>query len=61
VQVDSIEPTLKAPGIKRLKLKCDIPLTNVAFKFNLRQYTKAATVAEMEALVISRETVEAGA
>jgi len=40
VQVDPNKPTLKAPGTKRLKLKCDQPLTNVAFKFKLRRYTK---------------------
>jgi hypothetical protein len=32
---------LKAPGIKRLKLKYDKPLSNFAFKFNLRRYTWA--------------------
>jgi hypothetical protein len=40
VQVEPIKPTLKAPGIKLLKLKHDEPLSNVAFKFNLRRYTK---------------------
>jgi hypothetical protein len=30
---------LNAPGIKRLKLICDDPLSNFAFKFNLRRYT----------------------
>jgi lipoate-protein ligase A len=39
VQVDPIKPTLKAPGTKRLKLKYDDPLSNFAFKFNLRRYT----------------------
>jgi hypothetical protein len=29
---------LKAPGTERLKLKCDYPLSNFAFKFNLRRY-----------------------
>jgi len=29
---------LKAPGTKRLKLKCDILLSTCAFKFNLRRY-----------------------
>ena len=38
MQVDPIKPTLKPPGTKRLKLKCDEPLSNVAFKFNLRRY-----------------------
>jgi hypothetical protein len=39
VQVDSIKPTLKAPGAKHLKLKHDEPLTTLAFNFNLRRYT----------------------
>jgi hypothetical protein len=33
-------PALKAPGIERLKLKYDDPLSNFAFKFNLRRYNK---------------------
>jgi hypothetical protein len=36
-----MEPKLKPPGTKRLKLKCDILLSNSAFKFNLRRYTTA--------------------
>ena len=40
VQVDPIKPKLKAPGAKRLKLKCDILLSIFAFKFNLRRYTE---------------------
>ncbi len=39
VQVDPIKPTLKAPGTKRLKLEYDEPLSNFAFKFNLRRYS----------------------
>jgi len=35
-QVDPIKPTLKAPGTKRLKLKCDDPLLSFGFNFNLR-------------------------
>jgi len=38
VQVDPIKPKLKGPGTKRLKLTCDEPLSNVAFKLNLRHY-----------------------
>jgi hypothetical protein len=50
VQVDPIKPTLKAPGIKRLKLKCAEALSNFAFKFNLRRYTeRAAAVAALRA------------
>ena len=40
MQVEPIKPTLKAPGIKLLKLKYGKPLSNFAFKFNLRRYTK---------------------
>jgi len=40
VQVAPIKPQLKAPGTKRLKLKHDGPLSNFAFKFNLRRYSK---------------------
>jgi len=42
VQVDPIEPTLKAPGTKRLKLKYDVALSNFAFNFNLRRYTEVS-------------------
>jgi len=41
VQLDPIKPTLKAPGIKRLKLIRDDKLSNFAFKFNLRCYSEA--------------------
>jgi len=44
VQVDPIKPTLTAPGTKRLKLKCDGPLSIFAFNFNLRRYTVASDV-----------------
>ena len=42
VQVVPIKPTLKAPGTKRLKLKCDRLLSTLAFKFNLRRYNVEA-------------------
>jgi hypothetical protein len=41
VQVDSIKTRVEsAPGVcnQRLKLKCDEPLSNVAFNFNVRRY-----------------------
>ena len=38
VQLDPIEPTLKAPESKRLKLQFDTMLSTSAFKFNLRRY-----------------------
>ena len=37
--LDPIKPTLKPPGTKHLKLKCEILLSTSAFKFNLRRYT----------------------
>jgi len=40
VQVDPIRPNLELPGAKHLKLNCDEALSNFAFKFNLRRYTK---------------------
>jgi hypothetical protein len=41
VQVAPINPTLKAPKPKRLKLKYDETLSIVAFKSNLRRYNMA--------------------
>ena len=38
VQVDTMKPTLKAPGAKRLQLKYDESLSSVAFDLNLRRY-----------------------
>jgi hypothetical protein len=52
VQFDPIKPTLKAPETKRLKLRYDGPLSNLAFKLNLCHHTTVtalATVATMEA------------
>ena len=40
MEVDPANPMSKAPGTKRLKLKCDELLTNFASSFNLRRYTK---------------------
>ena len=36
--VDPIKPTLKPPGTKRLKPDYDEPVSNFAFKFDLRRY-----------------------
>jgi len=36
-----MEPPLKGPGARRFKPKYDGPLSNVAFKFNLRHYNMA--------------------
>ena len=42
VQVDPMQPMLKAPGTKHLKLMCDILLSSFALKYNLRRYIQAA-------------------
>ena len=49
MQVDAIQPKLKAPGTKRLKLKYDNLLSSFAFKFSLRRYTQARAEAEVAA------------
>ena len=46
VQLDPIKPTFKAPEIKSLKLEYDRPLSQFAFKFNLRRYIQAQKVME---------------
>ena len=58
MQVDPIKPTLKAPGTKRLKLKYDKMLSNIAFKFNLRRYTKGARAVRVEAAEACSECVQ---
>ena len=40
MQVDPMKPTLRPPGIERLKRNCDILLSTSAFKVKLRRYTK---------------------
>ena len=42
--VDPIKPTLKAPGTKRLKLKCHRLLSSFAFNFNLRHQSSCAAL-----------------
>ena len=37
-----MNPKLKPPGAKRLKLNCDVLLSTSAFKFNLRRYIMGA-------------------
>jgi len=45
VQVDSIKTRVEsAPWFQRLKIKCDKLLSNFAFNFNLRRYTKVIFV-----------------
>ena len=47
MQVDPVKPNLKLPGTQRLKLKCDEPLSNIAFKFKLRRYTVDRMLADV--------------
>jgi len=51
VQVAPIKPKLKPPGTKRLKPQYDVdyryvPLSNIAFKFNLRRFNKPTRVTQ---------------
>ena len=43
VQVEPVEPMLKASGTRRLKLKHDEPLSIFAFKINLRRSNLGAS------------------
>jgi len=45
VQGDTIKPTLKALGTKRLKLQDDTLLSSFAFDFNVRRYKTSTTSA----------------
>ena len=47
MQVDPIDPVLKAPGYMLLKLICDEPLSSFAFKFNLRCYNEGGFTPEV--------------
>ena len=47
MQVDPIKPTLKAPGVKRLKLQYDGPVSKFAFKSNFRHYTQGRLILEV--------------
>jgi hypothetical protein len=51
-----MKPQLKAPGTKRLTVKCDEPLSSFAFKFSLRRYSKGMRPWEAEG--VSRTLVE---
>ena len=54
MQVDNIKPQIKSAWFQRLRLKCDEPLSNVAFEFNLRRYTKAAMASSLPSAGRSR-------
>ena len=49
VQVDPINPKLKAPGTERLKLKYNNLLSTSGFKFNLRRYNWGGATATRRA------------
>jgi hypothetical protein len=53
-----MEPTLKLPGTKRLKLKCEGPLSNFGFKFKLRRYNAAR--ADVVAAILARRILHIG-
>ena len=40
MQVDPVNPKLKPPGTKHLKVKCNTLLSTFAFKFDSRRYNK---------------------
>jgi len=60
VQVAPIKPTLKPPGTKHLKLKCDIVLSTFAFKFKLRRYTMGFCFYNNTAVAARRALQEPG-
>jgi hypothetical protein len=52
LQLDPIEPTLKAPGTKRLELKYDSLLKETALNFKLRRYNLDAALALLQFPVV---------
>ena len=50
MQVDTIKPSLKPPGTKRLKLKWRILLSTSAFKMELRRFNEAYALDVLSAL-----------
>jgi hypothetical protein len=57
VQVDPIKPTLKAPGIKQLKLYYDELLSKFAFNSNLRRYTVVVVSHDQHFLKVTDATL----
>ena len=60
MQVDPVNPTLKAPVIKRLKPGCEALLSSFAFKFNSRRYTTGATYTSGEIVKFFAQMALAG-
>ena len=48
MQVDPMTPVLTTPGSVLLKLRCDGPLSNFAFKVNSRRYIKVSPTMQGE-------------
>jgi superfamily II DNA or RNA helicase len=48
VQLEPMKSMLKAPGVKRLKLKRNELLSSFTFKFNLRRYKEEAVRAMLQ-------------
>jgi len=44
-----MKPMFKAPGTKRLKLKCDEALLNFAFNLHLRRYSMGVKLVHLAA------------
>ena len=61
MQVEPIKPVLKAPGSMLLKLRYDGPLSNFAFKVNLRRYNEGGRGGVVKWLSESAMYTEAGA
>ena len=59
VHIESVKPVLKAPRTKRLKLKWDKLLSNVAFNFNLRCYSAEPGV-DLLSVASLRDMLKAG-
>jgi hypothetical protein len=52
-----MKPMLKPPGIKRLKLESDEPLSTFGFKIDLRRYTTAQALELAAGLKVSGDPV----
>jgi hypothetical protein len=60
VQVGSMKFTLKAPGTKRLKVRCDMLLSTSAFEFSLRRYTSVGSLSSRGVLLGMRVVLANG-
>ena len=53
MQVDPMKSKLKLPATKRLKLNCDEPLSNFAFKLKLCRYTEVMELMMVPKMIVS--------